>query len=303
MIRTSATVPLYAVLIAVAQALLAVPCLAQEAPAEKAPAPRAARSVHLWYPAPDAVAFYNEVTVDRSTPGSYFMVCGFKHGYFGIQEKARGEKVVLFSVWDPTKGDDAKAVPVEQRVEVLNHGEGVDVKRFGGEGTGGQSFFPYDWKIGETYRFLVTATVEGQKTAYAGHVYLPGEKAWKHLVTFRTRTGGDRLEGLYSFVEDFRRDRRSATEVRRATFGNGWVLDADRKWHALGTARFTASNSEWEAKETVNAGPADGGRFFLQTGGDTQMTLTLRSEMKRPTDAPPANPPADLPVTAAPAKP
>src|SRR4051812_45498886 len=71
---------------------------------------RAARSVHLWYPAPQAVAFYNEVTVERSTPGSYFMVCGFNHGYFGIQEKGRGEKVALFSIWDPTKGDEAKSV-------------------------------------------------------------------------------------------------------------------------------------------------------------------------------------------------
>ena len=49
-------------------------------------APRAARSVHLWYQAPQGVLFYNEVTVDKSQPGTYFCVCGFNHGYFGIQE-------------------------------------------------------------------------------------------------------------------------------------------------------------------------------------------------------------------------
>ena len=53
-------------------------------------------------PAPEADAFYNELTVERSVPGSYFMACGFRHGYFGIQELPRGRKVVLFSVWDPT---------------------------------------------------------------------------------------------------------------------------------------------------------------------------------------------------------
>src|SRR3954469_10988964 len=131
-------------------------------------APRAARSVHLHYPAPAADAFYNELTVEKSVPGSYFMACGFSHGYFGIQEQSRGRKVVIFSVWDPTKGDDAKKVPLEQRVEILHQDPDVEVKRFGGEGTGGQSFFQYDWKTGETCRFLIRCKVEGEKTAYSG---------------------------------------------------------------------------------------------------------------------------------------
>ena len=260
--------------------------------AEPAPAPRAARSVHLHYPAPKADAFYNEMTVERSVPGSYFMACGFRHGYFGIQELSRGRKVVIFSVWDPTKGDEADKVPLEQRVEILHSGPDVEVKRFGGEGTGGQSFFKYDWKTGETCRFLVRATVEGDKTAYAGYFYLPQEKAWKHLVTFRTRTGGDRLEGLYSFVEDFRRDTKSATEARRAQFSNGWVLAAG-EWKPLVTARFTASSATWEARDTIDAGRT-GERFYLQTGGDTKTTTPLNSKIERRGDdaKPPEVPPA-----------
>jgi hypothetical protein len=37
---------------------------------------------------PDALGdvFYNELTVERSTPGSYFMACGFTGGYLGIQD-------------------------------------------------------------------------------------------------------------------------------------------------------------------------------------------------------------------------
>src|SRR3982751_4534696 len=228
--------------------------------AEPLEAPRAARSVHLHYPAPAADAFYNELTVERSTAGSYFMACGFRHGYFGIQEQARGRKVVLFSVWDPTSGDEARDVPLEQRVEIVHQDPEVEVKRFGGEGTGGQSFFKYDWKVGETCRFLVRAKVEENKTAYSGYFWAAG--AWKHLVTFRTRTGGDRLKGLYSFIEDFRRDTRSAAEARRATFSNGWVFAGD--WKPLLAARFTASNSEWEAKDTIDAGVTAGG-FYLQT--------------------------------------
>ena len=266
------------------------------APAGRA-APRAARSVHLHYPIPaPADAFYNEMTVERSVPGSYFVACGFSHGYFGIQQLGNGQKVVLFSVWDPTKGDDASVVPPEQRVEVLHEGEGVEVKRFVGEGTGGQSFFRYDWKAGEAYRFLVRATVTGEKTAYSGYFWLPERNEWKHLVTFRTRTGGDRLEGLYSFIEDFRRDTKSATETRRASFGNAWAtIEAKRR--PLTKARFTASSSTWEAKETIDAGIA-GGRFYLQTGGETETTTPLNSSIERPAggQSPPELPSASEPA-------
>ena len=116
--------------------------------------PRAARSVHLFYPAAEAKVFYNELTVERSVPGSYFMACGFRHGYFGIQELGSGKKVVIFSVWDPTKGDDPNAVANEQRVDVLYKADDVIARRFGGEGTGAQSFFHYVWKTGETCRFV-----------------------------------------------------------------------------------------------------------------------------------------------------
>lgn len=243
--------------------------------------PRAARSVHLSHPSAEGTVFYNELTVEQSVPGSYFMACGFRHGYFGIQEKSNGKKVVIFSVWDPTKGNDPNAVAEEQRVEILHRDDDVLARRFGGEGTGGQSFFNYDWKIGETCRFLVRATAEEKKTAYAAYFYLPESKTWKHLVTFRTRAGGDTLKGLYSFIEDFRRDTKSAQESRRAVFGNGWVCDADGKWTALTKARFTASGATWEAKETIDAGIV-GDRFYLQTGGETSMSRPLRSMMQRP---------------------
>jgi hypothetical protein len=273
-------------------AAVALCSVAAEPPAAQPPkAPRAARSVHLQYPGPEADAFYNELTVEQSVPGSYFMACGFRHGYFGIQEQSRGQKVVIFSVWDPTKGDDAKNVPLEQRVEVLHQDKDVEVKRFGGEGTGGQSFFKFDWKTGDTYRFCVRAKVEDQKTAYSGYFYLPETKTWKHLVTFRTKTGGDRLKGLYSFVEDFKRDTKSATQSRRAVFSNGWVHAGE--WKPLLTAGFTASSSTWEAKETIDAGIADG-RFYLQTGGDTKTSTPLNSKIERPT-APDSTPP-DVPA-------
>jgi hypothetical protein len=242
----------------------------------------ACRSVHLGYPADEGLAFYNEVTVDQSADGTYFCVCGFSKGYFGLQELASGKKVVIFSVWDPGKQDNPNAVEQERRVKLLHQDEKVRVARFGNEGTGGQSFFDYDWKVGVTYRFLVTARPEGERTAYAAYFYLPETKSWKHLVTFSTLAGGAGLRGYYSFVEDFRRNKVSATRVRQAHYGNGWVRTREGKWLALTQARFTADANP---VTNIDAG-ADGDRFFLTTGGDTQNKGTpLGKSMKRPAPA------------------
>jgi hypothetical protein len=137
----------------------------------------------------------------------------------------------------------------------------------------------FPWEIGETNRFLVRAAVEGEKTSYTGFVFHKNE--WRKLVTFRTRTGGQPLKGLYSFVEDFRRDFASAKEKRRARFCDGWVKTAAHDWVALARGRFTASSASWEARDTINAG-LDGACFFLETGGDTRKELELRTIVEKP---------------------
>lgn len=188
--------------------------------------PRAARSVHLGYEAADVTAFSMEMTILDSTPGSYFMAAGWNTGYFGLQELADGRRVVIFSVWDPTAGDDPNAVREKDRVECLFQAPDVRIKRFGGEGTGGKP-----------------------------------------------------LRGLYSFVEDFRRDGRSAREVRRARFGDGWARADDGGWVPLRRARFTASGADWEAKDTIDAA-AVAGQFLLATGGDTRQSRPLGSTLE-----------------------
>ena len=251
----------------------------------------ACRSVHLGYPAAEGVAFYNEVTIDRSAPGTYFMVCGWDKGYFGMQELGNGKKLLLFSVWDSGQ-NDPKAVAADKRVQLLHKDAKVRIGRFGGEGTGGQSFFDYDWKTGQKYRFLVTAKADGERTQYAGWFHVPEEKAWKHLVTFSTLTGGKPLRGYYSFIEDFKRDRVSTKKVRSAHFGNGWIRGKDGEWKALTKARFTADRNP---VTNINAA-LDGERFLLATGGNTtNKDVKLRAII----DLPPRDkrtPPEGLPV-------
>ncbi len=253
----------------------AILCLAAQLCAQE---PKAARSVHLRYPGPQSTAFYNELTVEESVPDSYFMACGFRQGYFGIQERGPGqERIVIFSVWDPGTHNDAKSVPANQRVKVLYHAADVSVRRFGGEGTGGQSFFLYPWKARQKYRFLVEATVEKDKTAFAAFFFLNETGAWKHLVTFRTRTGGAPLTGYYSFIEDFRRDGKSLHERRRAQFGNGWVKGLDGNWVQLTEARFTGDPTQVKNIDASVLGDS----FSLTTGGDTENHTELQTVLKR----------------------
>lgn len=297
-------ITIFLVLCGVSALLTNVP--AAESIGGKAPA-RAARSVHLQWMAPEAEVFYVEATVEQSTGGSYFMAAGWSGGYFGIQEVRDGKKVAIFSVWDPTKGDDPKAVRPEDRVELLHEGEGVRIKRFGGEGTGGQCMADFPWAVGETVRFLVRAElheaqgVAGGKTAYSGWIFDPQQKAWRHLVTFRTRSSGKLLRGLYSFVEDFRRDTKSVEDARRARFGNAWSKPpAAGEWRPVTQAKFTASRADWEARDNINAGVAQptalsGPGYYLATGGDATRLAELGAALPALTRADASKPPADLP--------
>lgn len=271
--------------------LLLLLLCATSAQADERLAGIACRSVHLQYPGPESNAFYNEVTVRESAEGTFIMACGFRMGYFGMQQLREGRKVILFSVWEPGKQNNPSATPEDRRVKVLAQGEGVQVKRFGGEGTGGQSFYQYDWRPGQTCRFLVTAWPAGERTVFSGYFYVEEEKRWQPMATFSTLADKKLLRGYNSFVEDFRRNRVSATQAREAEFGNGWVRDASGAWHRLDQARFTADGNP---ATNIDAGKR-GGAFYLATGGETKNDGTpLWQSMQLP--ASDATPPTDLPT-------
>jgi hypothetical protein len=247
----------------------------------------ACRSVHLAFPAPEGTAYYNEVTVEKSAEGTYFCVCGFNQGYFGIQEQGRGRKVVIFSVWDPGKQDDPNSVDPEKRVKLVSKDEQVRVGRFGNEGTGGQSFLDLDWKPGETYRFLVRAKVNGDRTEYSAYIAPPDAKDWRHLATFSTLAKGKLLSGYYAFIEDFKRNKISATIERKAKFGEAWIQTKEGKWLELNKARFTADSNP---AKTIDAG-VEGDRYFLATGGKVE---NKHVELNKLMERAPAAKPVDV---------
>ena len=235
---------------------------AASAPANERLKGIACRSVHLGYDVPETAAFYVEVRPMLVLPGTYFCACGFDMGYFGMQELADGRRLFIFSVWDQDTRDE--------QVKQIYADEHVRVQRFGGEGTGLQSFYDYDWKTNTVYRFGMRAKAEAGKTQFAALLYLPETKSWKHLATFETQTGGKLIRDPYSFVEDFKRDRVSTTLTRKAYFGRVEGQTADGKTVPVTRAKFTGDSNP---VTNIDAG-VEGREFFLMTGGDIQNTHT-----------------------------
>lgn len=242
-------------------------------------AKRQARSVHLQHRGwgKDAQIFYIEATADRFAPGSYMCLLGFDGGYAGVQARTNGQTLAIFSVWEVHDSFDFAARPEdvapEKRTRLLYQGLNVTVKRFGGEGTGGQSRIDgFPWRLGSPVRMAVSCAPDGERrTAYTCWIWREAEGDWLRMATFSTPLGNGNaaLNGPYSFLEDFWRNGQSKTLVRTARFSRLWAYGQDG-WKPSTQCTFTADNN---TLTTIDAGPwAEGG--WLATGGETRNLVT-----------------------------
>ena len=245
---------------------------------------RAARSVHFWYDTPPretVTGAQATVTVRETVPGTYFCALCFNMGYCGFQELYDGKRVFIFSVWDPGDPFDFAANPDavkdERRVKCLFSRDGMEIGRFGGEGTGGKSIMPYPWTTGAPETVRVTAEPDGtNRVAFTAWLKKRGAgDEWERMATFSTLHGGKGAQIRYAaaFVEDFRRNFESAKKRRCADF-------ADVSFFAGGGTkkRFVVTRGVFSAEtsplNTVSAEPAPGG-WTLSTGGGTPARTDL----------------------------
>jgi hypothetical protein len=107
--------------------------------------------VHLSYKMPKSstelrnvkcVKLGHSVTVEQSHTQTYFALIQFcPGGYCGIQQRVSDDdKIAIFSVWH----DDDSG----EKVQLVEHGDSVQVTPFGGEGEGLKSIRPLNWNIG-----------------------------------------------------------------------------------------------------------------------------------------------------------
>jgi len=228
-------------------------------------------SVHLSYMVPEKMNvewFYNEVTVP---PGndvlhSYFMADGFGEGYFGMQVNSPTERHILFSVWSPFKTDNPGAIPDSQKIVMLKKGGNVHTGEFGSEGSGGQSYLLYNWKTGNTYKFLMRAKPDGDNhTVYTAWFFAPELNKWQLIASFSRPQTNTWLKHLHSFLENFEPEQ--GTITRRVLFTNQRVADETGKWMELNKARFTIDNTGAKGYRMDYSGGIDGTAFYLKNCG------------------------------------
>ncbi|MGE9268154.1 MAG: DUF3472 domain-containing protein [Verrucomicrobiales bacterium] len=228
-------------------------------------------SVHLRYPLPEGRKIthaYSEIVVPEGFDpvGSYFMANGFGEGYFGIQVNGPKERRVLFSVWSPFKTDNPRDIPADQRVRLLRQGAGVRVKDFGNEGSGGQSFLPYPWEAGRTYRFLTEVRPNGDgSTSYSAWFGDKARDEWRFIATFRRPKTDTYYRGFHSFLENFSP---AMGHLERLSYHeNQWVRDSEGQWHEL-TRAVLSTDATGRGKHRLDyGGGLRDGVFFLRNGG------------------------------------
>lgn len=246
-------------------------------------------SVHLNYAMPDNVQaewFYNEVKVPvgMDVTGSYFMANGFGEGYFGMQVNSATERRILFSVWSPFQTDHPDQIPEDQKIKMLSKGAEVHTGEFGNEGSGGQSFLRFNWKAGESYRFLLRA-LPGQQnqTTYTAWFYDAEKSVWRLIASFKRPGKSTYLTHLHSFLENFVPE--TGIQGRQVEFTNQWIRTAGGKWIALSKAKFTGDQTARKAYRMDYAGGVTNGSFFLRNCGFFNDYTVLDQVFERPLTA------------------
>ena len=248
-------------------------------------------SVHLKYEMPskpDIEWFYSELTVasEMDPVGSYFMANGFGEGYFGIQVNAPNERRVLFSVWSPYQTDNPEEIPESQRIKLLKKGKDVNTGTFGNEGSGGQSYWKFNWQAGQIYRFLTRIKPdENGNTTYTSYFYAPELGQWKLIASFLRPQTDSWVSRPHSFLENFVDNQ--GFKTRKAKYGNQWVRDKSGRWHELNKATFTGDNiASIGFRKDFKSGTARQS-FFLQNGGFFDADIALGTSLKRQTTGQP----------------
>lgn len=217
-------------------------------------------SCHLSYtiPSGDIEYFYSELTVPvgEDKIGSYFMANGFGEGYFGIQVNSVSERRILFSVWDPSAG----------QTTLVRKGTDVTAGRFGGEGTGGQSYMIFNWQAGTTYKFLTHGKPDGAgNTVYTSWFLAPETGSWKLMATFTRPNTNKHLTNFHGFLENFYDY--NGYMGRKAQWSNQWIRTAAGIWNEVTAFKFTVDATGANKQRMDFAGGVENGKFFLQNGG------------------------------------
>jgi hypothetical protein len=219
--------------------------------------------------------------------GSYYMATGFSEGYFGIQVNSATERRILFSVWSPFVTDNPSSIPESKKIKLLKKGEGVVTGQFGGEGSGGQSYFKFNWKANTTYKFLLKGVPQNDNsTIYTAYFFAPEVNEWKLMASFSRPETNTYLEGFHSFLENFEPEQ--GFIPREVLFDNQWVCDEKGNWIEINSAKFTTDETGNRGYRMDYSGGLVRQSFFLKNCGffsnytKSQTIFTRPLKQKKP---------------------
>ena len=234
---------------------------------------------------------YQEVMMpaDADIPGTYLMCMGMLDGYMGIQmngiNKTTGEPRhdVIFSLWDNANAEEQPDLPDNFRAGVLDHGEGVSAHRFGGEGTGMQSFKRgNNWDCGTYVQFITNCRPETQvwteikngkqithrqKNSLVSTWYNAQDgKGWQYMATLRLPNKSTYISGWHSFMEDYNHANGQAIRKGyfRNSFGHSKIYN---KWCHFNRATYAPHKPGGRKDYGQGASDIEKGSFFMQSGG------------------------------------
>ncbi|MGD0539400.1 MAG: DUF3472 domain-containing protein [Verrucomicrobiota bacterium] len=245
---------------AVAFAVMALPaCLVH---AIRAPAPSILYGTNQVLA--DGIAAMTDLKVEVSATGTYWCTLEWNTGYLGLQRGGSGyAKHVHFSVWDPSEGGLTQLV-----YQDANTAGG----RFGGEGTGVVTYYPFDWLEGVTYTFAIKCEPYKGGTEYRGYFYDPVAQHWTQLATIQRPGAPSTLGYVGGFLEDFA----DTDSVQRSgLYGNCWIQDTNGVWKNYPQVYFNASIPL--PSQTDYDGETAGTLFRLETGGSTTNTTPVQT--------------------------
>ena len=244
-------------------------------------------SVHINYDLSevndDIEWFYNEITVPEGNDviGSYFMADGFAEGYFGMQVNSSKERRILFSVWSPFVTDNPKEIPENKKIRLLKKGDKVHAGEFGNEGSGGQSYLQYNWKAGQTYKFLVHAKpTENNYTTYTAYFYAAEKKKWLLIASFSRPATTTYLKKLHSFLENFEPETGCLT--RKAWYHNQWLVTKSGEWKPITKMLFTGDATANIGYRLDYGGGVEDGKFYLRNCGFFNDNTILKTKFAIP---------------------
>lgn len=254
-------------------------------------------SVHINYDlsevGDDIECFYNEITVPvgNDVIGSYFMANGFGEGYFGMQVNSPTERRILFSVWSPFTTDNPQEIPGDKKIVMLRKGKDVYTGEFGNEGSGGQSYLKYNWKAGETYKFLLKGKpAKDNYTTYTAYFYDTENKFWRLIASFNRPATQTYLKKFHSFLENF--DPNTGYISRKAYYHNQWVKTKAGKWKPISQMFLTADATAKKGYRMDYDGGVENGKFFMRNCGFFNESALLKAKFS--VDVPANRPISDM---------